>query len=84
MEHPPIACRSSVWASLVTGRTPVSPRATSERKKRSQKVPFSLGPMSTPSTSRASLAATPTATTTAWETTRPSCRALMIVASSHT
>src|SRR5215470_16476037 len=39
-------------ASLTTNRTPLSPRATRPRRKASQKAPLSLGPTSSPSTSR--------------------------------
>src|SRR5262245_22391383 len=53
------------WASLTTRRTPPRPRATSPRRKASQKAPPSLGPTSSPSTSRSPVAVTPMARTTA-------------------
>src|SRR5665213_3905761 len=48
--------------------TPVRPRVFSDRRKLVQKPSFSLSPTSNPRTSRRPSAATPTATTTAWET----------------
>src|ERR687898_3313162 len=43
------------WASLVTSLTPRRPRATKERRKEIQNAPSSLGPTSSPKTSRSPL-----------------------------
>jgi hypothetical protein len=50
--------------------TPARPRARSERRNAVHNAPSSLSPTSNPRTSRCPSAATPVATTTAWETTR--------------
>jgi hypothetical protein len=80
----PMAALRPVWASEMTGWTPVSPRAFRLRRKAAQKVPSSLSPTSRPSTSRPPSAVTPVAITTARLTTRPSTRALRQVASTNT
>jgi hypothetical protein len=61
---------SPAWASEMTSCTPDRPRVFRERRKAVQNAPSSLSPTSNPSTSRCPSAATPVATTTAWETTR--------------
>jgi len=50
--------------------TPVSPRVFKDRRNAVQNGSFSVSPTSKPSTSRRPSPATPTATTTAWETMR--------------
>ena len=63
------AAPSPAWASAITRRTPVSPRARSEPKKLCQNPSLSLSPMSHPRTSRLPSVVTPVATTIAIETT---------------
>lgn len=65
-----IAYFSPVWASEMTSLTPPRPRVLSERRKSVQDASFSLSPTSNASTSRRPSAATPNATTIAWDTTR--------------
>ena len=62
--------RRPSWASEMTRRTPVSPRARSERRKEVQNALSSLSPTARPNTSRLPSALTPVATTMALETTR--------------
>ena len=50
---------SPSWASLVTSRTPAEPAADQPAQERSQKAPSSLGPTSSPSTSRSPVAVHP-------------------------
>jgi hypothetical protein len=69
----PMALFKPRWASLVTSLTLGRPRATRERKNDVQKASSSLGPTSTPNTSRSPVFPfTPTAMITATEATRPS------------
>src|SRR5581483_1024818 len=64
-----MAFLSPAWASEMTSCTPARPRVRSDRRKAVQNAPSSLSPTSKPRTSRCPSAATPVATTTAWETT---------------
>ena len=79
-----IASRNPGCASLVTRRTPESPRPTMLRRNRIQDSRSSPGLASTPRTWRSPSAVTPMATSTASDATRPSWRALTKVASSQT
>src|SRR5690606_4105635 len=79
-----IAEISPVCASLMTSFTPPSPRALSERRKLVQNGCDSVSPTSNPRTSRRPSAATPIATTTAWETTRRPTLALQYVEARNT
>jgi len=72
------------WASLMTTWTPARPLATRLRRNWCQTAPSSLGPTSSPSTSRSPLERTPIATTTATATTRPPSRTCTNLASNQT
>ena len=78
-----IACFRPSCASEMTNRTPFSPRFTRLRRNEVQKARSSEGPTSMPRTWRSPSLVTPTATTVAWLTTRPSIRTLWYVASTH-
>ncbi|MDR6875066.1 hypothetical protein J2S61_000052 [Microbacterium barkeri] len=67
---------SPAWASEITSFIPESPRVFNERRNCFQNCSVSLSPTSKPSTTLRPSAATPIATTTAWETTRWSMRTL--------
>lgn len=78
-----MAAFSPVWASETTSWTPSSPRRTRLRRNAVQKASSSEGPTSTPRTWRSPRSVTPTATTVAMETTRPSSRTWWWVASTQ-
>ena len=69
------------WASLVTRRMPVRPRATRSAMNSFQAGPVSLVDTRTPSTSRCPSLLTPVAARTAHETTHPPSRTFMVSAS---
>jgi hypothetical protein len=71
------------WASLVTSRTPCSPRATRPRRNAVQLAPSSALPSSSPSSSRCPSALQAVATSTAVLQTRPPSRTFMLKASIH-
>ena len=79
-----IAPFSPSWASLVTRRTPCSPRATRPRRNAVQLAPSSAAPTSSPSSSRCPSALQAVATSTAVVQTRPPSRTFIDSASIHT
>ena len=78
------ACCRSSWTSLMTTRTPSSPRATRLRRNLVEKAASSLTPRSRPRTSRSLSVRTAVATTIARLTTRQSSRTVRYLALSQT
>ena len=78
-----IAPLSPSWASLVTSRTPDSPRVTKPRRNPVQLAPSSALPSSSPSSSRCPSALQAVATSTAVLQTRPPSRTFIDSASIH-
>src|SRR5699024_5009036 len=79
-----MASTSPAWASLVTRRTPASPRATRSAKKVFQACLVSPVATLSPRTSRCPSALTPVAMSTAALTTRPPSRTFIVNASAAT
>jgi hypothetical protein len=71
------------WASEITSSTPVSPRATSERRKAVQAAVSSVVTMSKPTISRCPSALVAVAMTTETLTTRPPSLTRWVRASIH-
>ena len=74
----PMASLSPGWASKITGSTPIKPRAVSERRKASQKAPYSLVPASIPKISRRPSVFTAVVTKTLTLTMSPGSRTFRV------